>query len=85
MREIVSHHTERELEAEENEPYLGPAWAAVMFVLYLLKRTFPADEYTTLWWLQNYVIAIVVAITIFTLIKRHQFYKQYKLQKKEPK
>jgi hypothetical protein len=60
---------------EESEPYLGPAWALAMVVLYLLKRAFPAEEYSFLWWVQVYVIGVVVAVTVFTLVKRHQFYK----------
>lgn len=59
----------------ENEPYLGPAWAVAMFILYLLKETFPAEPYTPLWWFQNYIVMLVVLITIFTLVKRHQFYR----------
>ncbi len=62
----------------ESEPYLGPAWAVVMFVLYLLKEAFPAEQYTTLWWFQIYIIVLVIAITVFTLLKRHQYYKQEK-------
>ena len=60
----------------ENEPYLGPAWAVAMFILYLLKEAFPAETYTPLWWFQTYIVVLVVIITIFTLVKRHQFYKE---------
>lgn len=63
-------------ELVENEPYLGPAWAVAMFILYLLKEAFPAEQYSLLWWFQSYIILLVVAITIFTLVKRHQFYKE---------
>lgn len=59
----------------ENEPYLGPAWAVAMLILYLLKEAFPAEEYSPLWWFQMYIVVLVVAITLFALIKRHQFYK----------
>jgi hypothetical protein len=59
----------------ESEPYLGPAWAIAMLILYLLKKAFPAEEYSFLWWVQMYIIAIVVAVTVFTLVKRRQFYK----------
>ncbi|MCB0325714.1 MAG: hypothetical protein KDD69_19165 [Bdellovibrionales bacterium] len=62
----------------ENEPYLGPAWAVVMLVLYLLKEAFPAEQYSLLWWFQVYIIVLVIAITIFTLVKRHQFYRSEK-------
>lgn len=60
---------------EENEPYLGPAWAVVMLILYLLKRTFPAEDYSLLWWIQTYVLTLVIAITVFTVVKRWQFYR----------
>lgn len=63
-------------ELVENEPYLGPAWTVAMFILYLLKEAFPAETYSLLWWFQTYVIVLVIAITIFTLIKRHQFYRE---------
>jgi hypothetical protein len=63
-------------ELVENEPYLGPAWAVAMFILYLLKEAFPAEQYTLLWWFQTYVIVLVIAITMFTLVKRHQFYRE---------
>ena len=72
-----------ESELVENEPYLGPAWAAVMLVLYLLKEAFPAEPYALLWWLQVYVITLVLGITVFTMIKRHQFYKTERRRKKE--
>lgn len=65
---------------EENEPYLGPAWAVVMLILYLLKEAFPAEEFSLFWWFQMYIIALVVTITIFTLVKRYQFYKSERLK-----
>ena len=37
----------------ENEPYLGPAWAVAMLILYLLKEAFPAETYSVLWWFQS--------------------------------
>ena len=60
---------------EENEPYLGPAWAVVMLILYLLKEAFPAEQFTTLWYFQIYIVGLVISITVFTLVKRHQFYR----------
>ncbi len=66
--------------SEESEPYLGPAWAVVMFVLYLLKEAFPAEQYSGLWWFQIYIVVLVIAITIFTLLKRHQFYRSEEKQ-----
>ncbi len=68
-------------EPEENEPYLGPAWAVVMLVLYLLKELFPAEQYSLFWFFQIYILILVVAITIFTLVKRYQFYKSEKSKK----
>jgi hypothetical protein len=62
-------------QATENEPYLGPAWAVAMLILYALKKLFPAEQYSLLWWFQVYVISIVISVTIFALIKRYQFYK----------
>ena len=59
----------------ENEPYLGPAWAVAMLILYLLKEAFPAEEYSFYWWFQIYIVGIVVVVTLFTLVKRHQFYE----------
>lgn len=72
-----------EEELVENEPYLGPAWAVAMFILYVLKEAFPAEPYTTLWWFQSYIIGLVISITLFTLIKRHQFYKSEQNSKSE--
>ena len=63
------------VQLEENEPYLGPAWAVAMLILYFLKEAFPAEKYSFLWWFQVYVITLVIAITVFTLIKRRQFYR----------
>lgn len=74
-----------EEELEENEPYLGPAWAVVMLILYLLKEAFPAEEYSVFWWFQVYIIGLVIAITIFTLIKRHQFYRAERLRDEKKK
>lgn len=62
-------------ELEESEPYLGPAWALVMLVLFFLNEAFPAQPYTMLWWIKMYILFLVVAITIFTLIKRYTFYR----------
>jgi hypothetical protein len=70
-------------ESEENEPYLGPAWAVVMLVLYLLKELFPAEQYSVFWFFQIYILVLVVAITIFTLVKRYQFYRSEKLKRAE--
>ena len=67
--------TNADEELVENEPYLGPAWAVAMLILYLLKEAFPAETYSLLWWFQTYIIGLVIAITLFTLIKRHQFYR----------
>ncbi len=58
----------------ENEPYLGPSWAVLMFVLYALKTIFPATPYSYFWWFQIYVVCIVLGVTIFTLIKRHKYF-----------
>lgn len=69
--------------SEESEPYLGPAWAVVMFVLYLLKEAFPAEQYSLLWWFQIYIIVLVIAITVFTLLKRHQFYRSEEKKEEE--
>lgn len=60
---------------EESEPYLGPSWALLMFLLYVLKQIFPAEPYTKYWYFQIYILTIVTGITIFTLIKRHRFFK----------
>ncbi len=68
---------------EESEPYLGPAWAVAMLVLYLLKRLFPAEQFSFLWWVQLYIIGIVVAVTLFTLVKRHQFYKAERMRQQK--
>ena len=68
----------------ENEPYLGPAWAVAMFILYLLKEAFPAEQYSLLWWFQSYIILLVISITIFTLVKRHQFYRDYEQKENRP-
>ena len=74
-KEETSENSAKE-QLVENEPYLGPAWAVAMFILYLLKEAFPAETYTPLWWFQTYIVVLVVIITIFTLVKRHQFYKE---------
>ena len=76
---------EDEEEYVENEPYLGPAWAVVMAILYVLLEAFPAEKYTALWWFQVYVICLVIAVTIFTLVKRHQFYRAERLRLKRQK
>lgn len=70
-------------ELEENEPYLGPAWAVAMLILYFLKEAFPAEDYTAFWWFQIYVVSLVIAVTVFTLIKRRQFYQAEKLRAKK--
>lgn len=68
---------------EESEPYLGPAWAFVMILLYLLMQAFPVPRYGLVWWLEIYVIFLVFCVTIFTLIKRRNYYKVLKENKKE--
>ena len=60
---------------EESEPYLGYSWVLAMLVLYGLKRLFPAEPYTLLWAFQIYILAIILGITIFTLVKRHKHFK----------
>lgn len=60
---------------KENEPNLGPAWALVMLMLYLLKRAFPAEQYTWLWYLQVYVLGIVFVITVLVIAKRYFFFR----------
>ena len=67
----------------ENEPYLGPAWAVAMLILYLLKQAFPAEQYSVLWWIQAYIITIAMAVTVFTLLKRRQFYQAEKAQQRQ--
>jgi hypothetical protein len=62
----------------ESEPYLGFSWAVAMFVLYILKELFPAETYSWLWWFQMYILAIILGITIFTLIKRYRHFKSSK-------
>ena len=78
VTEELSEDSEEELSAEndltESEPYLGPAWAIVVLILYAIKTTFPAEDYSLYWWFQHYIIGIVIAVAIFTLIKRHRFY-----------
>jgi hypothetical protein len=59
----------------ENEPYLGPSWAILMLVLYALKTIFPAEQFSFLWWFQMYIVAIVLGITVFTLLKRHKYFQ----------
>lgn len=61
---------------EESEPYLGPSWAILMFILYILKQAFPAEPYSAYWYFQIYILLIVAGITVFTLIKRHRFFNQ---------
>ena len=65
---------------EESEPYLGYSWALAMLVLYALKLLFPAEPYTLLWAFQIYILAIILGITIFTLVKRHKHFKREKLE-----
>lgn len=66
---------------EESEPYLGPGWAVVMLILYLLKRAFPAEQYSPLWWFQVYVLSVVLALTMFTIYKRHRFFSQIRKER----
>lgn len=61
---------------EESEPYLGYSWAFAMLVLYGLKYLFPADPFTLLWWFQMYILAIILGVTIFTLIKRFKHFRR---------
>ena len=82
LRDKLKHWSLEEQALEESEPYLGPAWAVAMFILYIIKRAFPAEEYSFLWWMQLYVIGIVLAVTVFTLVKRHQFY-QFERKRRE--
>jgi hypothetical protein len=73
MNSKTSEHEEFIVEGE-NEPYLGPSWAVLMFILYALKSIFPAQKYTFFWWFQIYIVAIVLGVTIFTLIKRYKYF-----------
>ena len=72
--EADSSEYDEDDEFVENEPYLGMAWAVAMLVLYLLKEAFPAEQYSAFWWFRWYVIGIVFAVTVFTWVKRRQFY-----------
>jgi len=67
---------------EESEPYLGPSWAVLMLVLYSLKRIFPAETFTLLWWFQIYILFIIFGITLFTLIKRYKYSQERKIKNK---
>ncbi|HMO17463.1 MAG TPA: hypothetical protein PKA63_11015 [Oligoflexia bacterium] len=69
---------------EESEPYLGPSWTILMLVLYVLKTLFPAAEYSPLWWLQLYILLIVMGITAFTLIKRYRYSRLNHSEKEFP-
>ena len=62
------------IKGEASEPYLGPSWALLMLLLYVLKQFFPAERYSVYWYLQIYVLLIVIGIAIFTLVKRHRFF-----------
>ncbi len=72
---------------EENEPYLGPGWAVVMLILFALKEAFPAEKYTALWWVQVYVLTLIMFITAFVIYKRRKFFRRKRKQenKKEDK
>jgi dolichyl-phosphate-mannose--protein O-mannosyl transferase len=70
---------------EESEPYLGPAWAFVMIMLYLLMQAFPVPRFGIVWWLEIYVIFLVFCVTIFTLIKRRNYYRALKNKEQEKK
>lgn len=62
----------------ESEPYLGPGWAVLMLILYFLKEAFPAERLSVLWWVQMYVLLLVIAMTIFIMLKRRAYFKRQK-------
>ena len=62
----------------ENEPYLGPAWAVLMLLLYFLKEAFPAEHFTLLWWFEVYVLGVVLFLTLFVGYRRYKYFKRLK-------
>ncbi len=67
---------DKDLINRENEPYLGYSWAIAMLVLYILKTLFPAEPYGKLWWFQMYILAIILGVTLFTLVKRYKHFRR---------
>ena len=70
-------------EAEENEPYLGPWWTVLMLVLLGIKQLFPTEPYTLYWFIESYIILLLMGVTAFALFKRWRFYQRLKERKKE--
>ena len=68
---------------EVNEPYLGPWWAVMMLVIYLIKRNFPPEPGSLWYWILVYVITLVTVVTLFTAYKRIKFTRWQKNRKKQ--
>lgn len=73
-----SDSSDLEVELEEHEPYLGLWWAMLMLALYLIKEAVPAERFSFVWWVQAYVLAVVVFVTCFTLFKRYSLSRRIK-------
>lgn len=70
------------MEAEESEPYLGPWWTVFTLFLLGLKHLFPSEPWTLYWFLEGYIIILVVGITLFAIFKRWKFNQHLKQKEK---
>ena len=64
--------------SEESEPYLGIWWTVLMIFLYLVKSLIDPEPYSLIWYIEMYVLSLVVFVTIFTIYKRYAFSRKVK-------
>jgi len=63
------------------EPYLGPAWAFTLFLIYIPIYLFPVDRFSLLWYFEIYIVTLLAAITIFAIYKRIKYNIDFKKRK----
>ena len=78
MNANAQRKTEELQQLEESEPYLGPWWALLMLVLFLVKEAFPAETFSLWWCVQLYVITVMIVITLFVIYKRLKYFRKKK-------
>ena len=64
--------------SEESEPFLGIWWTILMIVIYLLKELAAPEPYTVIWFIEMYILFLVVFVTLFTVYKRLVYFRRLK-------